>query len=369
MKTKIIFTIMIFAIMITTSLPVYGAVSNAKSATTAKITAPKDTTLAKDTTPSGSKSSKTTTQKPTIKAAAALSGLAAGSGTGAGSVGSGAQLSPLLSESFQTDLATGSARVNIPIVASPGRKNMQPSLVLSYSSNSPNGVCGVGWEITESSIQRSTKKGTPKYDSTDTFVFSSSGSSGDLVLVNAPAGEYRQKIESGFMKYVYDSVNSKWIVYDKMGIKYIFGSSAASRLMSSDNTKTFAWYLDRVEDVYGNAVLFIYEKDAGQVYLSRVDYTANSSVTPALAADKSIVFVYEDGRTDTVHTYRSGWDIQTAKRLKEIQIKVDGVRVWSYVPGYTQSRDTNRSLLTQITLFDASGNSLPPKKFKYQTIQ
>ena len=322
--------------------------------------------------PVKTKSSKEATPKKDAKlsASAVTSASLLGSGEDilGGAVGKGSGLSPLLTESFQTDLATGSATANIPIVVPPGRKNMQPSLALSYSSNNPDGVVGVGWGLTTSSIQHSTKKGVPKYDNTDTFVFASSGSSGELVLVNTAAGEYRQKIETGFMKYVYDSVGFKWTVWDKSGTKYTFGSSVDSRLVDSAQAKIFAWFLDRVEDVYGNAVLFTYEKDGGQVYMSKVEYTANASVTPALTADKRVEFIYE-GRPDIQHNYRSGWDVQTAKRLKDILVKVDGALVWCYSVGYELSADTNRSLLNQITLFDGAGNSLPPKKFKYQTIE
>ena len=246
---------------------------------------------------------------------------------------------------------------------------MQPSLGLSYSSNNPDGVCGVGWGLTTSSIQRSTKKGLPKYDNTDTFVFASSGSSGDLVLIDAAANQYRQKIETGFMKYVFDGTASKWTVWDKSGTKYTFGSSADSRIVNSDGTKVFAWFLDKVEDVYGNSVIFTYEKDGGQIYPSRVIYTANAVVTPQLTADKEVDFIYEMGRPDISYSNRTGWQITTARRLKEIQVKVDGSPVWRYAIGYTISSDTNRSLLTQVTLFDAAGNSLPPKTFTYQTIE
>ncbi|MBL7157323.1 MAG: hypothetical protein ISS92_04060 [Candidatus Omnitrophica bacterium] len=286
-----------------------------------------------------------------------------------GSVGKGVLLSPLLSESFQTDLATGSATVSISIVVPPGRKNMQPNIALSYSSNNPNGVCGVGWGLTTSSIQRSTKKGTPKYNDTDTFVFASSGSSGELVLIDNVNNEYRQKIETAFMKYVFDRVNLKWIVWDKGGTKYTFGGSANSRITDNSGTKIFAWFLDSVEDVYGNTVLFTYEKDESQVYLSRVEYVENSLASPALPADKSVEFIYETGRPDILYNYRSGWKIQTNKRLKEIHIKVDNGLIWRYVLDYKESIDTDRSLLSKITLFDADGNSLPPKEFTYQTIE
>ena len=276
-----------------------------------------------------------------------------------GSVGKGASLSPLLSESFQTDLATGSATVNVPIVVPPGRKNMQPNLALSYSSNNANGVCGVGWALTSSSIQRSTKRGAPKYDNTDTFVFSSSGSSGELVSIGG--NEYRQKIETAFMKYVFDGTS--WSVWDKNGTKYTFGTSSGSRIENA--AKVFAWFLDTVEDVHGNSVSYAYEKDSYQIYLSRVDYTAGAG----LSADKSVEFIYDKiGRTDIMYNNRSGWEIATKWLLERVDIKVDTNLKWKYVLTHTSSVDTSRSLLTEVKLEDSLGNTLPAKKFTYQTI-
>lgn len=346
--------------------------SYAANATSGKVATTSSTT--KNTNTKDVKTSTATNSKQSKAKTLSSQGISAmdSGGTGdeitSGSVGSGTSLSPLLSESFQTDLATGSATANIPIVVPPGRKNMQPSIAISYSSNNPNSICGVGWGLSASSIQRSTKKGIPKYDSTDTFDFASNGSTGDLVIVDAPNNEYRQKTETGFMKYVFDSANSKWTVWDKTGTKYTFGSSPDSRIIDSGGTKIFAWFLDSVIDVYGNAVTFAYEKDSGQLYLSKANYTSNTYVTPALAADKEVDFIYET-RPDIIYSNRSGWQIATAKRLKETQINVDGSLVWRYALSYIVSGDTNRSLLSQITLFDAAGNSLPPKKFTYQTIE
>ena len=290
-------------------------------------------------------------------------------GTDSGSVGKAENLSPLLAGSFQTDLATGSATAGISITVPPGRKNMHPQIALSYSNNTQNGVCGVGWSLTGSSIQRSTKKGVPKYDSTDSYIFASSGSTGELILADAAENRYCQKIETSFMKYIYENANSRWLVYDKSGTKYIFGSTVNSRLTNGGGTLIFAWYLDRVEDVNGNAVLFTYEKDLGQIYLSKIEYTANDAVTPALSPDKKVDLIYETNRPDAITSNRYGWKIETLRRLKEIRVSVDNSLVWRYSLNYTASHDTGRSLLTQVTLIDASGNSFPPKKFTYQTIE
>ena len=172
------------------------------------------------------------------------------------------------------------------------------------------------------------------------------------------------------MKYIYDDAGSFWTVWDKSGTRFTFGSSIDSRIVDpSDTTKIFAWHLDSVQDVYGNTVLFTYMKDGSQIYISQIDYTSNDLASPALTTDKAVELLYEDGRPDIVSTYRSGFNITTNKRLKEIVVKVDALLVWRYVLDYSQSLDTNRSLVSQVTLFDADDNSLPPKQFRYQTIE
>ena len=45
----------------------------------------------------------------------------------------------------------GQASYSIPIVVPPGRKGMQPTVSLNYSSSSGNGLAGVGWGLSASS--------------------------------------------------------------------------------------------------------------------------------------------------------------------------------------------------------------------------
>ena len=266
--------------------------------------------------------------------------------------------SPFLGESFQTDLATGAATLSIPITTPPGRKNMQPKLGLSYSSNNSNGLCGVGWAIPQNAIQRSTKYGVPKYDNTDVFMFTGGGANAELVEI-AP-GEFRAKIESGFMKYLFS--NNTWTVYDKTGTRYYFGLTSSSRL--EDNSRTFNWLLDKVEDTHGNYVAYIYEKPAdGQIYLKEIQYTGGVNLNP----DKSVEFIYND-RTDKLYSYRSGWNIITSKILSSIHIKLNTDIIWRYELSYIMSPDTSRSLLESVRVYDKDGNSLPPKRFTYQRL-
>lgn len=266
-------------------------------------------------------------------------------------------LTPSLTESYRTDLMTGSAVMTVPITVPPGRKGMQPDIKLIYSSDNPNGICGVGWMFELGNIQRNTKKGVPKYDNTDTFIAFFGGAS--MELVDIGNGEYRAKIEGAFLKFTFDGTS--WQVKDKSGTTYLFGSNANSR--QSNPKGTFKWCLDKIVDIHGNYLTISYLLDQGQLYPQQIQYTGKEGgEVPTHTVD----FSYGD-RTDVFSNYRSNSEIKTAKRLKEIDIKVSGERARKYVLEYIYSVDTSRSLLTSVTQYGSDGvSSLPPITFNYQ---
>lgn len=274
----------------------------------------------------------------------------------------GGAFSSFITEKFQTDLTTGAATVGVPIVVPPGRKGVQPNLALSYSGNNGNAWCGTGWSLDVGSIQRSTKKGVPAYDAADIYVFSGA----ELVKIaeNPDAThEYRAKIESQFMRFVYDTAADTWAAYDKAGTKYIFGGTADSKI--GNGNATFQWSLNKVIDLHANYMLFNYEADQGHLYLKRINYTGNEGAAPLLPRHE--VLFNREVRTDKPVSYRAGFTAAVTARLREIAVYTDGSIDWWYEIGYEYSPETNRSLIRAITLYDKDGNSLPPKTFTYQS--
>ena len=262
-------------------------------------------------------------------------------------------------QSFQPDLFTGQARTAVPLFVPPGRRGMQPSLALSYSSGGGNGWVGVGWGLDMGFIQRSTKKGRPQYNGSDTFVFSFQGVQSELVSIGS--GEYRAKEEGLFLKFAYDG--SSWTVWDKNGTRYFFGASSVSRIENASGT--FEWCLDRVTDIHGNYMTFTYQKEPAQIYLYQIDYTGHETA-PVESTTHSVLFLREP-RPDQPISDTSGYPIKTDRRLKQIDVKVGPDLAHRYLLSYHQSSRTGRTILDTITEYGSDGTtSLPPMRFFYQ---
>ncbi|OGW69572.1 MAG: hypothetical protein A2036_04275 [Omnitrophica bacterium GWA2_50_21] len=268
-------------------------------------------------------------------------------------------------QSFQADLFTGRGQTGIPIFVPPGRKNIQPSLNLSYSSSGGNSWLGMGWNLDMGFIQRDVKKGVPKYDSTDKYIFSFQGVSSELV--NVATNEYRAKDEALFLKFMYDSTNNKWTVTDKSGTEYTFGDNSSTRQTNSSGT--FKWALAKVKDTSGNYMTISYTTDSGELYLSTVEYNGNE--TQSFAHTHKVEFTLED-RDDDSFSYITGARVELKKRLQQIQVKVKDSQgtyqlARKYSLGYEYSTATKRSRLISVTEYGKDGTtSLPVTTFTYQ---
>jgi len=261
-------------------------------------------------------------------------------------------------QNFQTDLFTGQATTSIPIFVPPGRKGIQPSLGLTYSSFGGNGWVGVGWSLDMGFIQRSTKNGPPRYTMTDAFLVSFQGVQSELVYVSG--NEYRAKNESGaFLKFEFDGTS--WDVWDKNGVVYSFGATSASRLEFGGDT--FKWHLDRITDLHGNYLEVSYQKRGNQTYLWRVAYTGHD---PTSTPPTHTVEFLREARNDDILDLLSGQELTIDERLSQIDVKTDGALVRRYLFEYPMSPRTNRSILKRVREYGSDGDSqLPPIEITY----
>ena len=242
----------------------------------------------------------------------------------------------------------GAARLSYPILVPPGRRGTAPQLTLEYTSGGGNGPMGVGWRLSLSVIQRSTRNGL--------FYKGTSFEHDGEELVPRPDwgnGYYGAKRETLFSKYQMTSPDKGWVISTRDGVKYYFGASTASQINNSYGV--FQWCLDRVEDPNGNFYSITYFKDQGQIYPSLISYTGNTGLNPTHAVE----FNYEN-RPDVIVSYLSQSRTATAKRLKSITTKANGVVARTYTFTY-ENAASGRSRLKKI---DAP--PLPPAEFTYQ---
>lgn len=297
----------------------------------------------------------------------------------------------------------GAATYSIPLTLPPGRKGMQPSLSLTYSSRGGAGTAGMGWSLGGlSSIHRCPR--TPEQDGESRAV---RGDGADrlcldgrhLILVNAStlapivgqggygnAGAvYRIEIDS-FVRVTQFGASlsangSCFKVETKSGIVRYYGGTESDGTCSNDArvvpggaTAPLSWMLRREVDPHGNTVTYSYGTSdaggtygAGEVLLQGVQYTGFGSDP----GNRSVTLGYEPRpAVDQTSSYVAGGVTRQTRRLAAIGTYDGSQTVRTYVLGYRSSSYSGRSLLDTVTECGyAPGSSTPvchdPTRFTY----
>jgi len=275
-----------------------------------------------------------------------------------------------LGEKLTTDLATGAARLALPIAVSPSRQGAEPKLLLGYATDAGNGPFGLGWSLDLPSITRRTDRGLPRCTDDDTFLFGGE----ELVPVGARDGGnvvvYRPRVEGAFVRIERhgSGASSHWVVTGRDDTRTTFGRAAQARIVDpADASRIFSWLADTIEDDRGNLTVFSYlpEDDANvplvaheqgrslaQRYLKRIRYGNRRPLGPgedAHAFDEfcfELVFDYGDHgelaladesdesrwprseaeargwsyRADAFSTHRAGFEVRTRRLCRRILV-------------------------------------------------
>ncbi len=303
---------------------------------------------------------------------------------------------------------TGAASISIPIQAAPGRMNMAPNIALTYSSHQGNGWIGTGFSLDMGSIQRSAKHGLDyNANGNGAFVAAINGASGDLVRRTdwdqycSSGVAYGTRVDNSLSRYCFNG--QYWQVTAKDGSVYLYGSlsDGSSRQDFANGTKVFKWYLDKVTDINGNTMKISYWKDTNQygqliviqstdttaheVYLSRIDYTGNDSLS--LVPTSYVEFALEDRNERRDYTcwpptsYCSGGCIPTGqivppmfyanyftqmgKRLKTIRVFSNNTLQRKYDLTYEYSPSTDRSRLVSLVQSGSDSNTTLTTSFDW----
>jgi hypothetical protein len=325
---------------------------------------------------------------------------------------------------------TGAFTLSIPIRVPPGAAGAQPSLALSYNSQSGNGVAGMGWTLTGLSIITRCPairaidgfSGGVNLDADDrlcldgqrliyqsggsgygtqgavyvTEVFNGSkvvqlsgASSSSNVLTAAYAGPtvgtsrrlgYNPPggTNTATIQAFTPSSSSTFIVYTKGGERIEYVPAELGPSSTDGFYRQRLWLAWRVTDPKGNywAISYTHDEANGEFLPQTISYTMNDTAGPTQPYN-FVEFVYES-RPDVSVGYIAGQKVSGTKRLKTIRTKATASgqttpnTVTEYRLDYTPSLSTSagRSLLASVTecafTNETTSSCLNPVRFEYE---
>lgn len=275
-----------------------------------------------------------------------------------------------LGESFESQDFTGSASFSIPVPV-PAARGVAPQLNLSYSSAGGNGIFGMGYGLSLSNIARKTSDGIPRYDGDDTFILSDEGELIPALIWDEQGNKwipdkrvepeanpvwevvaYKPRREALFARVELwtrlDTAESHWQVLMSDNTTQLYGCDDTSRIFDPEQPgRVFQWLLDETQDALGNRVLYHYKPEnednlqpaiyeagrnhSANRYISTIEY-GNYFVLGEEHFAFRIAFDYGEFslehpdaptgkwemRPDPFSSYRSGFEIRTLRRCKNI---------------------------------------------------
>lgn len=269
-----------------------------------------------------------------------------------------------LGESFELQLNTGTYAMGLPLKLPPVRGAVQPEVRFAYNSGSGNGPLGLGWRLDVPALQRQTDKGLPNYNTNDTFVTFAGEE-----LVALADGTFRAENESTFTRWENLGPNG-WRATRRDGTVVRYGQTAQAR-QDHPSLGTFKWMLESAQALNGNRVEYAYVKDAGEVYLSAVEFGHHATLPSSFYR---LTFQYETNRPDCLTDYRGRFRCETRWRLARATLEFESRRIRFWRFGY--HTNSHLSLLASFTQFgDERSNTgtnallntdyLPPVKSDY----
>ncbi|MBO9563069.1 MAG: VCBS repeat-containing protein [Niastella sp.] len=268
---------------------------------------------------------------------------------------------------------SGAVTYSMPVYTPPGTNGFQPTVGITYNSQGGDGPMGWGWNITGlSSIGRTGRNiyhnGIVKpvtYTTDDAFSLDGmrlnviTGSNGANGTVYAGEAESFAKIVSHTTG---QASNPDWFeVTSKDGSVMEFGRTADSRILTDNGASVVLWRLNRILDVNGNYIDFVYENNARDTRIKAINYTGN--INTGQATYNSIVFDYKV-RTDRNTSYDAGASLSNQHLLEKITVNGEGstvIKTYQFDYGF----DNITSLLKEVTEFGVGNVALNSTIFLY----
>ncbi|TLN28247.1 hypothetical protein FDZ74_00810, partial [bacterium] len=261
-------------------------------------------------------------------------------------------------QNWQVSTFTGAATYSIPLTLPAGPGGFQPSLDLSYNSQTIDNASihsqaswvGMGWSMDVPYIQR--EFGSTGSIGDDLFSIRMNGVSGILLRDND--GYWHTEDESFVRIQLHDGspndMTSWWEVWLKDGTRYIFGTTVDGGGTIADLPQCWdgsvvanipwQWGLSKIINRYGQEIHYLYDRYRPVVHSlncgseTELDGEATFWMYPKEIRypqdNYTVTFVYEEKRSD----YSAGWDNHSTStlaaymknRLGSIEIRYDADR-------------------------------------------
>jgi RHS repeat-associated protein len=287
---------------------------------------------------------------------------------------------PSIDGTSPSDAATasadqGRAGYQVPIVAPPGKKGVEPNLGLVYAGRG-DGIAGAGWalSIPEIRVKTSGRGGQPTWTGDEVFV----GLGGeDLILLDAQTvpdvdgdgideAVYREERDLQFLRYVKRS-GGGWRIDYPDGRSLTLGSTSDARIERASDGRVSRWLPETLEDATGNQLSYTWATASSALpgaisatarYLTSIEWAGGNQ-------EMRFAYATRGGTTaGTARDFSAGFLEETEGYLTSITTASEGSDVRTYTLGYDTSK--TRLLLTSVTVSTADG-ALPATRFTYTT--
>lgn len=177
--------------------------------------------------------------------------------------------------------SSGAFSYDIPIQIPTGIDNFIPQLSLSYNSQNPTGLLGVGFSL--SGLSQISREGALfHYDGIgssafDDSVFRFSLNGQRLELISGSYGgnnsQYEIAEQPGFIQIIYTerTTSPGFTVRSKDGVVCYYGGKE-NALIKDRNGKIYAYLLREVCNANGLSIIYRYNTQKGRAYLSEIEY-------------------------------------------------------------------------------------------------
>jgi RHS repeat-associated protein len=267
----------------------------------------------------------------------------------------------------------GAATYTIPISCPPGIGKMVPQVTLTYSSQTGNGIAGIGFNISGLSVISRVPKDfyhegyfSPiAFDNTDRFALDGNRLICTTVNYGIDGSLYHTENETFTIVKAHketDTNGPDWFeVCTKDGIKLKYGKTTGKQVYTEGSKSTgVAWYLDYQEDPLGNFIEYNYEQRGLTLYIKKITYGSNNKDGSGTVAN-TIEFYYEI-RSDVLPIVMGNLKGTSDLILNRIQTKTNNQLFREYSLEYISD---NFSRLVKITESNGKEESLNPTTFKW----